>query len=254
MRKVASSVTLQRIARGWLGRRRARQWYREWVVAHTLQLVQARVRGVFERRRWQRRRIAVLQQRGATCISSAYRGYAGRLRVRRIKGLESDDRRNEVLAVLVQRWWRSYVDRAFVRVLRREAYAKAIEAAKARAVLEVKARLVQGAWRRRAAEQNCDLLRAARDARIAREALELASCVKMQRVLRGHLGRVCFRCVREEYDWRLREWRLAITIQSGFRGMGGRRRAAYMRWLAAKEHEIKMALRIQQAWRANRAR
>ena len=114
--------------------------------------------------------------------------------------------------------------------------------------------MVQGCWRRRASKKSCDLLRAARDARRAREALELRSCVVMQRVLRGHLGRQNFRGVKREYLRRLAEWRLAIRIQAGFRGMGGRRRAAYLRWLAAKEREILMAIRIQTAWRSNRAR
>jgi len=102
--------------------------------------------------------------------------------------------------------------------------------------------------------QNCDLLRALRDARNARIALELASCQQLQRVLRGHLGRVCFARVRHEYDLRLREWREAIVVQAAFRGMGGRRRVAYLRWLAAREWAIKCALVIQSAWRANRAR
>lgn len=102
--------------------------------------------------------------------------------------------------------------------------------------------------------QNCDLLRALRDARTARLALELASCVQLQRVLRGHFGRQCFRRVRREYDARLFEWRTAIVLQACFRGMGGRRRAAYLRWLSAREWEIKCAVAIQNAWRANRAR
>jgi len=55
--------------------------------------------------------------------------------------------------MLVQRTWRGYVDRAFVQCLRREAYQKSIAAAKYRARLELKARIVQGAWRRRQAKQ-----------------------------------------------------------------------------------------------------
>jgi hypothetical protein len=68
------------------------------------------------------------------------------------------------------------------------------------------------------------------------------------------LGRVCFARVRHEYDCRLLEWRESIVVQAAFRGMGGRRRAAYLRWLAAREWAIKCALVIQSAWRANRAR
>jgi hypothetical protein len=55
--------------------------------------------------------------------------------------------------MLVQRTWRGYVDRAFVKCLRREAYQKSIAAAKHRARLELKARIVQGAWRRRQAKK-----------------------------------------------------------------------------------------------------
>ena len=60
--------------------------------------------------------------------------------------------------------------------------------------------------------------------------------------------------MRAEYDQRLLEWRSSIYIEAAYRGMVGRRRAAYLRWLKQKEYEIRMATRIQNAWRANRAR
>jgi hypothetical protein len=98
------------------------------------------------------------------------------------------------------------------------------------------------------------LLRALRAARNARAALERAACAQLQRLLRGHLGRQCFRGVRRAYDLQLAAWRAAVAVQAAVRGMRGRRRAAYLRWLAARAWQIQCAVAIQSAWRANRAR
>jgi hypothetical protein len=186
---MTAATEIQRQIRGYLGRRKGYDKYREWVVHNSLQYVQARVRGVFERRRWQKRRVGVLQQRGATAIAAAMRGFLVRKQVAKLKHGNGMDRAKELLSVVLQRTWRAYVDRSFVRVLRREAYARAVEAAKHQAVKELMARRVQKIWRQRQSRKTCDLLKAARDAREARAALELTSCVVMQRVLRGHLGR-----------------------------------------------------------------
>ena len=110
--------------RGFLGRRRAYEQYRRWVVSATLKLVQARVRGVFERRRWQKRKQAVLQTRSATAIAAALRGCVVRRSVATRRRAASLKVAQRVLAVLLQARWRSYCDRQFVRVLRRETYAR----------------------------------------------------------------------------------------------------------------------------------
>ena len=177
-----------------------------------------------------------------------------RRRVRVIHEAAARKLRDEVVSVQIQRLWRGHVDRAFVKVIRRDLYERAIEAAQFQALLEVKARLVQGIWRKRTSRRQCDLLRAARDAKWAREELEERCARLMQRILRGFFGRNVFKRVRAEYDQRLKEWRSSIYIEAGYRGMVGRRRAAYLRWLKQKEYEIRMATRIQNAWRANRAR
>jgi hypothetical protein len=143
-----------------------------------------------------------------------------------------------MLALLVQRVWRGYMDRVFVRVLRREIYAHQMKAARHQALMEVKARVIQSKWRARQSSKAFGLLKAAKEAKEARLKLEQASALQIQRILRGHFGRQTHRRVIREFKKRLHEWRSGICIQAAFRGMCGRRRAAYMRWLAVSVHFI----------------
>ena len=56
-----------------------------------------------------------------------------------------------------------------MQVIRRDLYERALEAAQYQALVEVKAKVVQGVWRKRVSRRQCDLLRAARDSRHARD-------------------------------------------------------------------------------------
>jgi len=87
---------MQAHMRAYLGKKRANERYREWVMAALLCKVQARVRGVLARSRWQKRRLAALTKRCATSVAAAMRGTMSRRRVAQIRSGVSDNRRNEV--------------------------------------------------------------------------------------------------------------------------------------------------------------
>ena len=95
-RRHTAAVLMQAHMRAYLGKKRAAERYREWVMAALLCKVQARVRGVLARSRWQKRRLAALTQRCATSVAAAMRGTMGRRRVAQIRSGVSDNRRNEV--------------------------------------------------------------------------------------------------------------------------------------------------------------
>jgi len=85
--------------RGFLGRRRANEQYVTWVIQNLLKKVQARFRGVLERKKWMRRRLAALQKRAATAIAAASRGFRARRMVARLRACDETDRRDEVCTV-----------------------------------------------------------------------------------------------------------------------------------------------------------
>lgn len=95
-RRHVAAVLMQAHMRAYLGKKRANERYREWVMAALLCKVQARVRGVLARSRWQKRRLAALTKRCATSVAAAMRGTMSRRRVAQIRSGVSDNRRNEV--------------------------------------------------------------------------------------------------------------------------------------------------------------
>ena len=253
-RRERAAVAMQRIIRGHLGRGGAWVRRQEWVIEHMLPRMQARIRGTIQRRIWKKDRIWRLENRAASKLAGAWRGLQSRRLVAKIHAAEALRREHERVARMLQRAFRGRLSRRLVWTMREDLAASARLAAQEQARLEVAARSVQGAWRARKGREISDALRKVRDEKLARARLEDKAARYLQRVYRGHQGVVEYKAKREAYEQMLQEWRAAQVLAAAWRGSRGRKRAREERLRRQHELEVQMAIRLQTAWRCNRAR
>ena len=228
--------------------------YREKLISRVVPLFQAIVRGVIQRKRYRYLKHQVYKVRQVIKIQSCFRMFvAYRYRVKLLQKLrfEAYCRR---LAIVIQRLYRGYKARIRVNVLRAKNANSRIEDARKRAIREVRAINIQRVFRGYVAR--CEAIR-----RYERKQHDLAYIAMVQekirliqRIAHGKIGRIRAQQRRDEIALFKIRWHMAREIQRVFRGHRGRLRYKYFREMARQKKRNAAALVIQYNYRGYRGR
>lgn len=217
MERLAATLQIQRVIRGFLGRLRASEKVRSYAALQ----IQRTFRGHQGRERAAAKRVALRDVRAATYIQRCYRGYAGK----KLAAAMLLAHRENTAATKVQALWRARRDRAhFADILK--AHLKRLAATN-----------IQRVFRGFVARQ----IVAVRQQAIA----EYMSAVIIQAQIRGYQGRIHGFELMETRMQLIAEDEASLKIQACFRGYRSRRQVLHMR-------QTKAAVLLQKTWRGHR--
>eukprot|EP01039_Chlorochromonas_danica_P000703 gene703-762_t len=228
--------------------------YRERLLAQAIPLFQAHVRGYFQRKRY-----SVIQQqlhriRMATKIQSKWRNYSAlHDRIRKIKRLKWEKRCNE-MALTIQRVWRGHCDRKVVNKIRTKQANERMEKGRKQALKEIAAAIIQRIFRGHSARIRVYAMQQEREAQRKRQLLEMRCMRFIQRVARGKLGRIRAQQRRDEIALWHRRWNAALQIERVYRGHLGRLRFKHFLQLEILRRKNQAATHIQRHYRGYRGR
>jgi len=237
-----SSIVLQCLVRRKFAYTRYRIKRKWWLMTKIVPRIQARIRGMCQRRKYAKIRYHINLVRKAIKIQTTWRRFkAYHLRLRKVK-TNAFAAFKEVCAVRIQKRWRGIVDRGIVIDVRNSKlnvkFHKARQIMKEEKAAIIVQRTVTAFLGRAEAVRRIE----ARNVRRKRQALEERMMRTVQRLARGRLGRVRAKARRGQVDNAYAEWCAVRLIQKTYRGLLGRRR--FRKFLA--EYIARMKFRAAQ--------
>eukprot|EP00947_MAST-08B_sp_MAST-8B-sp1_P002745 g2745.t1 len=252
--ETAASTVIQAAWRGVVARGGVTTLRRLAMQAWVVPKIQGIGRGFLARRELAAAREARRRRLAGDLIVRVYRGHVGREAAgvrRRAVALAA---RRKRAATDVQRVARGRRGRVRSWARRREVDEEAQVLVRLRVVGHLAVRRIQAWWRGYLgrAEFLVRWLHAQQLASVHR--LQRAAAIRIQRVARGHTGRVVAEFEREKLRLQaLEEW-AARKLQCAYRGHQGRAHAAFLREAARYKRRADAACMIQSAWRACRGK
>ena len=253
-RNTRAAITVQALWRGALRRIGLGAYRRRVYVERCVTRLQAAYRACVWRRRVAAATLQDREAKAATWFSSAWRACKAR---RVIAGWRAEAREAVALtrgAVVVQRHVRGHRAKQRIEAFRSAVEAKKLDAARIRARYELKAAVLQAAWRGHMARTLVDRIRGELRDAAARAALRETSALAIESCWRATRGRLRAAEARAARVAAIHRWRRARHIEAFVRGCWGRMIAADIRAQRLLEIKRLAATSIQAAWRASRAR
>lgn len=225
-----------------------------WLVNKIIPLFQAQVRGFFQRRIYRQVKLMWLRNRCAVKIQCCFRRYVQVYKADRRKRARNFAAFKQKMASIIQRTYIGWKARRRVRALRNDFANARLLQAKRRARLEQAANEIQRLFRGYVARIWRDAQLIERLRRKRRLALEDRMRRLIQRVMRGKAGRIKTQRRRDYLRRKELEWYSAWTIERVYRGHVGRLIAAEERRLRELRRRNAAAVQIQRMFRGYRGR
>lgn len=228
--------------------------YQQKLIERSIPIFQSHVRAFFQRRRFKVIQKQLLRIRSAVKIQCKFRKFAAsrahNLRIKQRKYCEYLNR----LARLIQRLFRGWQGRKIMEKVRISLANKRIEEGRQRAMQEVKAMQIQKIYRGHFARVLAYNLQLQRLARERQRRLENRSMRLIQRIAHGKLGRIKMQRRRYEVLQAKIRWHAARDLQRVYRGHIGRLRFKYFKALEELRRRNFLATQIQSVYRGYRGR
>eukprot|EP01041_Mallomonas_annulata_P002654 gene2654-5210_t len=252
--RMEAALTIQCALRRKFAYNKYRFHRRMWLVNDVIPRVQARVRGMIQRRKYAVMQLEVLRHRMATKLQACYRRFiAVRDFDRQLKAIRKRAL-HTIKALLIQSTYRRLLARRIAQDRRNERANVRLQEAKKTTNRQLSAIRIQCAVRMLLARREVSRRMAVRDELIALTRLRTRMSIVIERVTRGMWGRAAARRRRAEIALYWRCWRMARHIQRCYRGHKCRRRVKSLREALWLQLQNKAATDIERAWRGRRDR
>eukprot|EP01034_Spumella_vulgaris_P026731 gene26731-33355_t len=222
--------------------------------SETLKRLQSHVRGYFQRKRFAIIKYNLYRIRMVIRLQCKWRNYyALHERIRIVKAKRLAKLRFK-LAVLLQKTFRGLRDKRRVNGIRIDRGNEMLLAGRSRAAQEIMANKIQCLWKGHKGRRHAIALHTSRGKARERYALEVKTMRYLQRIGHGCIGRIRARFRRWEIaNFQLR-WNSARQVQRVYRGHLGRLRFDHFALLAQQEKEGFAAREIQRVYRGYRGK
>lgn len=249
-----NAIKIQSIVRRKFADRIYWERYREKLISKAIPIFQARVRGIIQRKKYYYIKYQLHRIKNLIKIQSKYRSYcAYQIRMKYVK------ERNYLmycnrLANLIQRLYRGMKSRKRVKKIRANQANERIVEARKRAVKEVNAIKIQRIVRGFLGRRVAYKKYYQYQQELIQQSLHDRTSRLLQRIVVGFLGRCRARRRRLEILLYQKQWRCARDIQRVFRGHKARQYVNYLRKMQELERQNQAAAEVQRVYRGYRGR